>query len=74
MKLVITPTDQVVIVPEAAGARVWEGTTEKGTRVLLYVAALAVPQLTCDEAEMAELVEITGCEEPSFFSETEFVS
>lgn len=76
MKITIVPSSEIILLPpQATAARLWEGTTDKGTRVLVYVAAVAVPDLTCDDAEMAELVEFTGCEQPVLYiTETEFTS
>jgi hypothetical protein len=42
MKLTIEPTSELVFVNGAA-ARIWQGTTDKGTPIYAIVAMVAVP-------------------------------
>lgn len=63
MKLTIAPTDRIILL-DGFICRIWQGTTEKGTTVFAYVRALAVPSNECDDAEMAELIEVSGLEGP----------
>ncbi len=82
MKVTLTPTDRIVTIDDEHPCRIWQGTTEKGTRVFAYIRALAVPAQECDDAEMEELIEIMAVEDPELgtahnfglatFEETEF--
>lgn len=80
MKVTLTPTDRIVTIDDEHPCRIWQGTTEKGTRVFAYVRALAVPAQECDDEEMGELIEIMAVESPDLgtarnfglFDETEF--
>lgn len=82
MKVTITPTDRIVTIDGETPCRIWQGTTEKGTRVFAYVRALAVPAQECDDEEMQELIEIMAVEDPEIgtahnfglatYEETEF--
>lgn len=71
MKVTIEPTDEIVMT-DGVPCRVWDGTTERGTKVLVFVRAIAVPTLTCSEEEMKDLVELQQCDEPQPFAVTEF--
>lgn len=64
MRIAIEPTDRLVIIDGQTPCRIWEGTTDKGTRVFVYVRAIAVAASECDDAEMSDLIEVTGVDKP----------
>lgn len=62
MKLRIENTDKVIQMQPQGGAgaikaRIWEGETENGTKVHLYVARVAVPEGADQSAFQRELEE-----------------
>lgn len=60
MKLTISQTEDFVLV-NGMLTRIWKGTTERGTPVIVAVAAIAVPEDAVnheDEAELLELIEL----------------
>lgn len=60
MKVTLTPTARIVAIDGEQPCRIWEGTTETGTRIFAYIRALAVREQECKDEEMAELIEITS--------------
>jgi hypothetical protein len=57
MQLTIKPTDRLVVVDDAP-CRIWQGTTDRGTPVHVYIRAFAVAVLDCKEDELAEFKEL----------------
>jgi len=64
LKLTIEPTSQII---ELNGhkARVWEGTTDRGTRVHLFVARVAIAKDEPPEAQAVFDRELLEQREPS---------
>lgn len=58
MHIKIHPTDQMVDL-RGIMARAWEGTTETGVPVMVFVAAIGI-DAQVNEAEVVELIEFTG--------------
>ena len=59
MQITIRPTDQLVEIGDVV-ARVWDGKTESGVAVLVYVSAIAIDATQVNEAEVADLIDLTG--------------
>lgn len=59
MHITIHPTDQMVDL-NGVVARAWEGTTESGVPVMVFVAAIGIDATKVNEAEVAALIEFTG--------------
>jgi hypothetical protein len=55
--LTMIPTPDVVLV-DSVRCRAWTGTTERGTRVVALVAAIAIPDEDVSQDEVSELVEL----------------
>ncbi len=60
MKITIEPTAEFFNTDDGYPVRLWTGTTDKGTRVLAFVAAICAPAGTDHNDLQAELVEIPG--------------
>jgi hypothetical protein len=72
MKVTLTPTDRIVTIDDSGPCRIWEGTTDLGTKVFAYILALSVPAEGCNDQEMGELLEIMGVEDPKLGTAVEF--
>jgi hypothetical protein len=59
MQITIRPTDRLVEIGDVI-ARVWDGETESGVAVLVYVSAIAIDANKVNESEVADLIELTG--------------
>ncbi len=72
MKLTLTPTDRIVAIGDEHPCRIWQGTTEEGTRVFAYVRAIAVASNEVRDEEMEDLIEIMALDDPEVGTATDF--
>lgn len=60
MKLTLEPTERFFRTDEGIPVRAWTGETEQGTKVVAFIAALAVPEGEDQSQFERELHEIPG--------------
>jgi len=73
MKITIESTTKIVIIKpsplsDGVQARIWEGTSETGIKVMCYIARVAIPDEEQEKADQfrSELIE---CKSPSIEAE-----